>query len=144
METGINDECPHGLIGDDGIEFDTMPRATDQKSVGKPKSGKSVKRKDAPPLNITARGSKQKALTIAADDELMAGAMAAYVGDWNSASDTSEFYFRTWTQLHRAHWDGVRRPAHAVLPLVPLYIHVVGALLKVGGVSVQWQLPELG
>ena len=58
-------------------------------------------------------------MKVAADDELMKHAMAAYVGDWKSAGDTSEYYSRTWAQLYRAHWDGVRRPAYDILPLLP-------------------------
>ena len=75
------DDCPHGLMGDDGIVFDSPLQAQSVKIVGMPGSGKPSKRKDAPSLNTSARGSKQKALTIASDNELMAGAMEAYGGD---------------------------------------------------------------
>ena len=47
--------------------------------------------------------------------------------------DTSEDYWRSWVQLHYAHWDGWRRHALDPVPLGPLKIHVVGSLLKVGG-----------
>ena len=79
-EVGV-DDCPLGLMGDDGIIFNTTSQAKSVKTVGMPGSGRPSKRKDAPSLNTSARGSKQKALTIASDNELMAGAMEAYEGD---------------------------------------------------------------
>ena len=90
-------------------------------------------RKAAPPVYNHVRGNKKRALDVAACDEEMERAMATYVGDWRSAGDTSEDYWRSWQQLHAAHWDGWRRPAAHALPLDALKIHVVGALLKVGG-----------
>ena len=59
--------------------------------------------------------------------------MATYVEEWRSAGDTSDSYFNAWTAFHKAHWDGLRRPAYPVVPLIPIFIHVVGALLKIGG-----------
>ena len=53
--------------------------------------------------------------------------------DWMSAGDTSDDYYKTWSDLHIAHWDGIRRPALPVLPLTPTKIHIIGALLKLGG-----------
>ena len=50
--------------------------------------------------------------------------------DWRSAGDTSDDYYKTWSDLHIAHWDGIRRPALPVLPLTPTKIHIIGALLK--------------
>ena len=72
-------------------------------------------------------------MMTAHDDHLMTDAMKKYVSDWKSAGDTITFYIKTWHDLHAAHWDGVRRPAEEVLPLTPVKIHVVGALLKEGG-----------
>ena len=91
-------------------------------------------RKAAPPVYNYVRGNKKRALDVAACDEEMQKAMANYLDDWRSAGDTSEDYWRSWQQLHTAHWDGWRRPAAAVLPLDALKIHIVGALLKVGGI----------
>ena len=82
--------------------------------------------------NLT-RGSKRKALDIAACDQEMELAMNSYIADWRSAGDTSEDYWRTWTQLHTAHWDGRRREAAPLTPLSALKIHVFGSLLKRGG-----------
>ena len=59
--------------------------------------------------------------------------MHIYTKEWKSTGDTSSSYYSTWTQLHKAHWDGLRRPAYPVLPLTPIFIHIVGALLKAGG-----------
>ena len=59
--------------------------------------------------------------------------MNTYITDWRSSGDTSEDYWRTWNQLYSAHWDGHRREAAHVVPLDALKIHIVGALLKVGG-----------
>ena len=72
-------------------------------------------------------------MMTAQDDELMSDAMKKYVSDWKSAGDTSNTYIKTWHDLHAAHWDEVRRPAVEVLPLTPVKIHIVGALLKEGG-----------
>ena len=94
---------------------------------------KPDERKDKPPNYKKTRGDKRKAMAAAQDDQLMADAMKNYVTDWKSAGDTTTFYIKTWHDLHAAHWDGVRRPADEVLPLTPIKIHVVGALLKEGG-----------
>ena len=69
----------------------------------------------------------------AQDDTVFDAAMKAYVKDWASSGDTSEHYFVTWSSLHTAHWDGIRRPAEDVLPLSPVKIHTIGCLLKLGG-----------
>ena len=90
-------------------------------------------RKDLPIVHNYTRGNKRKALDAAADDDQMAQAMSTYIKDWRSAGDTSDDYWSTWTQLHRAHWDGVRREAADLLPLDPLRVHIIGALLKIGG-----------
>ena len=90
------------------------------------------KRKEAPPLYNLTRGSKRKALDVAACDLEMERAMNTYVADWRSAGDTSEDYWKTWSQLHAVHWDGWRREAAPLIPLSALKIHVVGSLLKVG------------
>ena len=90
-------------------------------------------RKDMAIVHNYTRGDKRKALAAAADDGLMAHAMSNNIQDWRSAGDTSEDYWSTWGQLHRAHWDGVRREAASLLPLDPLRIHVIGSLLKLGG-----------
>ena len=90
-------------------------------------------RKDLPIVHNYTRGNKRKALEAAADDDQMTQAMSAYIKDWRSAGDTSDDYWSTWTQLHKAHWDGRRREAISTLPLDPLRIHVIGALLKIGG-----------
>ena len=62
----------------------------------------------------------------------MDAALADYVRDWKSAGDTSEDYWRTWLELHEAHWDGLRRPRQSAIPLDPLKIHIIGTLLKIG------------
>ena len=90
-------------------------------------------RKDLPIVHNYTRGNKRKALDAAADDDMMAHAMSSYIKDWRSAGDTSDDYWSTWSQLHRAHWDGIRRDALELLPLDPLRVHVIGALLKIGG-----------
>ena len=96
-------------------------------------SSTSRARKDLPVVHNYTRGSKRKALDAAADDDQMAHAMASYIQDWRSAGDASDDYWSTWSQLHRAHWDGVRREVADVLPLDPLRVHIIGALLKIGG-----------
>ena len=96
-------------------------------------SSSSRARKDLPIVHNYTRGSKRKSLDTAANDEQMMHAMATYIQDWRSAGDTSDDYWSTWSQLHRAHWDGVRREAIDMLPLNPLLIHIIGALLKIGG-----------
>ena len=90
-------------------------------------------RKTAPPVYNLTRGSKKRALDVAACDEEMRIAMDNYVRDWRSAGDTSEDYWKSWVQMHEAHWDGWRRLALPAIPLDPLKVHVVGSLLKVGG-----------
>ena len=70
---------------------------------------------------------------MAACDEEVRVATESYVRDWRSAGDTSEDYWRSWVQMHGAHWDGWHRPALPPVPLDPLKVHVVGSLLKVGG-----------
>ena len=147
-----------GLIGDDGIAYPHWTKQEDDQGCnmkGKKinsqtnsvkasitKSHPKGKRKEAPPLHYTARGSKKSALDVAADDALMTAALGTYVDEWRSAGDTSDAYWSTWCQLHRAHWDGLRRPALPPVPLVPLFIHVVGALLKVGGLPFHEELHE--
>ena len=92
-----------------------------------------VKRKDAPPVYNLTRGSKKVAMEGALDDAIFDNAMKSYVKDWASSGDTSEHYFVTWSSLHTAHWDGIRRPATGVLPLTPVKVHTIGCLLKLGG-----------
>ena len=70
-------------------------------------SSSKVARKTAPPLYNLTRGSKKRALDVAACDEEMQLAMDRYVTDWRSAGDTSEDYWRSWVQLHEAHWEWV-------------------------------------
>ena len=88
-------------------------------------------RKGLPTVHNYTRGNKRKALAAAADDDQMKRAMSSYIQDWRSAGDTSDDYWSTWTQLHRAHWDGVRREAADLLPLDPLRVHIIGAWLKI-------------
>ena len=71
-------------------------------------------------------------MQIAADDQMMEQAMNDYQGDWKSAGDATDDYWRTWVELHCAHHDGLRRDAIPVLPLIPGRLHVAGALLKTG------------
>ena len=95
--------------------------------------GKKVsKRKEAPPVNNYIKGSKKAALDVAKSDEKMMAAFADYTADWKSSGDTSHFNVKTWSDLHLAWFDGIRRECQPVVPLTPLKIHIVGTLLKVG------------
>ena len=108
-------------------------KSSPQGSPALASSSSHVARKTAPPLYNLTRGSKKRALDVATCDEGMQLAMNNYVKGWRSAGDTSEYYWRSWLQLHYAHWDGWRRHALDPVPLDPLKIHVVGSLLKAGG-----------
>lgn len=93
------------------------------------------KRSDAPALNYTLRGDKKRGLQIASDPELLGAAMAKYQDEIRSSGDTSDAYVKTWQDFHEAVcWTklGVAEP-YSVLPLTPLKISVVGAILKASG-----------
>ena len=64
---------------------------------------------------------------------MMAEAISNYEKDWKAAGDVGPYYYKTWCEFHRAHWDGIRRPMLSVLPLTVMKIHTVGDLLKIGG-----------
>ena len=64
---------------------------------------------------------------------MMQEAMNLYQHDWRSSGDTGPHYWKSWVDLHTAHWGGVRRPALPLLPLTAQKVHAVGALLKVAG-----------
>ena len=56
-----------------------------------------------------------------------------YVLEWKSSGDASGSHYATWCRFHNAHWDGLRRAAHAVLPLTPVFIHVLGTIIRAAG-----------
>ena len=124
-----------GLIDDEGVitHDEPLPVTTPDGASGDAQALCKARRKKAPPQNTTSRGSRKRALDTAANDHAMNTAMATYIEEWKSAGDTSDSYFNTWSAFHRAHWDGLRRPAYPVVPLTPIFVHVVGALLKIGG-----------
>ena len=85
-----------GLIGDDGISFPHWSRDEDKqesKAANNKKDKSQIarsdsstlavipkgKRKEAPPLHYSTRGSKKAALDVAADDALMATALGTYI-----------------------------------------------------------------
>ena len=117
-----------------GVALTTGP--VKRRSEARPRISSVIKskskRSDAPLVYNFTRGSKKRALEVASDSQAINDALAEYVRDWKSAGDTSEDYWRTWLELHEAHWDGHRRPRQDAIPLDPLKIHIIGTLLKIG------------
>ena len=95
------------LVGDDGIDYGVSyalhgsGHRLDQDRVrtfvarGQGKAKVNNSRKKAPPLHITNRGSRDRALEVAASDSLMHEAAKTYVLEWKSVGDTSGSYFNT-------------------------------------------------
>ena len=81
-----------------------------------------------PPIYNAVRGDKRRALTVAANDDMMAEAVANYEKDWKAAGDVGPYYYKTCCEFHRAHWDGIRRPMLPVSPLTVMKIHTVGGV----------------
>ena len=96
-------------------------------------STKTITRKNAPPIYGYTRGNKKRALAVAMDAGAFEEALKKYKKDWTSAGDTSDYYYKTWCDLHDAYWYSSGRVYCDPLPLSPDKIHIIGALLKEGG-----------
>ena len=94
-----------------------------------------AKRVDVPTINYTRRGDKKKALEVASDPGLLQEALESYDRDVKSTNDTSQYYVKTWTELHEAvKWAELALDEHEpLLPLTAVKIRVVGSALKAGG-----------
>ena len=91
------------------------------------------RRKKEPPVYNKRRGDKATALAIAGDPQLRLQAMEAYEKDMRSEGDTSQWNFKTWSQIHIAWWAFESSEQVDVLPITSGKIAAVGASLKAAG-----------
>lgn len=94
-----------------------------------------AKRKDAPTIAFSARGSKARALDAAASEGSRELALGTFLRDQfaNSAAGPRAAYLRTWIEFHRAWHSYLGREAPEPFPLTVSSIFAVSSMLKAGG-----------
>ena len=101
-------------------------------AITKPTSQTTRRRKDIAIVKNATRGDKKLALEVASNPQLLDEAIQEYRAEVYSAGDTSTYYIKTWSDIHRViNWSALGLDGHdEVLPLTPDKITAVGAAIK--------------